>query len=59
MPNPTPVIQNQQVITMEDLYRQKGEVVTQLEIAQAKLQMINSQIQQIFNAQQQQVLSPK
>lgn len=43
--------QQPQVVTIEELFRQKGELVTQLEIAQSKLQMINAQIQQIFNQQ--------
>lgn len=38
---------------LDNLYLQKGEVVTQLEICQGKLQMINQQIQQFFNAQNQ------
>jgi hypothetical protein len=34
---------------LEQLYRQKGELVTQLEIAQAKLQQVNQQIVEIIN----------
>ena len=48
----TPVPQNAQVITIEELYRQKGEIVTQLEICQGRLQIINQQLQQILNQQQ-------
>ena len=45
----TPVPQN--AITVEELYRQKGELVTQLEICQARLQMINQQLQGYLNQQ--------
>jgi len=47
----TPVPTNARPITMDDLYKKKGELVTQLEIAQAQLQQINLQIQQVFNSQ--------
>lgn len=36
-------------INLDDLYRQKGELVTQLEVAQGRLQIINQQIQAVFN----------
>lgn len=42
-------------ITIEELYRQKGECVTQLEIIQSKLQIINQQIQGYLNQQSVQV----
>jgi hypothetical protein len=45
-----PMPQNE--ITIESLYRQKGEVMTQLEICQSKLQLINQQLQAYFNQQQ-------
>ena len=44
-------VQNQVMITFDELYRQKGEVMTQLEICQAKIQMINQQLQQLLNQQ--------
>lgn len=40
-----------QVITVEELYRQKGELVTQLEIVQQRLQIINQQLNQVFSQQ--------
>lgn len=45
-PNPAP-----QTVTIDDLFRQKGEIVTQLEIAQGRLQMVNQQIQGYYNQQ--------
>ena len=51
MADPIAVPTSPQVVTIEELYRQKGEIVTQLEICQSKLQMINGQLQQIFNQQ--------
>lgn len=39
-------------INYDELCRQKGECVTQMEILQGKLQMINTQLQQYLNAQQ-------
>ena len=34
---------------LQDLFRQKGELVTQLEVAQGKLQGINQRIAQILS----------
>lgn len=34
---------------MDELYKQKGELVTTIEIAQAKLQSVNSKIIEIMN----------
>lgn len=34
---------------LTELFRLKGELVTQLEIAQGKLQQVNFQIQQVLN----------
>lgn len=39
---------NQSVITWEELCRQKGELVTQIEIAQGKLQQVNLQMSEIL-----------
>lgn len=36
-------------ITIEEVYRQKGEIVTQMEILQARLQMVNQQLQSFLN----------
>ena len=46
--DPQPV---QPALNLDEIYRQKGEVTTQLEICQAKLQMINAQLQQAYNQQ--------
>lgn len=43
--------QGPQPITIDDLFKAKGELVTQMEVAQSKLQMVNAQIQQILNQQ--------
>ena len=51
MTQPTQPVPQSPVITVEELYRQKGEIVTQLEIAQGRLQIINQQLQQFFNQQ--------
>ena len=48
-----PVAPQRQVITLDELFRQKGELVTQLEIGQNKMQVINQQIQQILASQPQ------
>lgn len=47
MTNPVPV-QNE----LASLYAEKGELVTQLEIAQGKLQMINNRLSQILGLSQ-------
>lgn len=36
-------------ITYDELCRQKGEAVTQMEILQGRLQMINQQLQTVMN----------
>ena len=36
---------------LDNLFRQKGELVTQLEIGQQKLQVVNNQIGQIISQQ--------
>ena len=36
-------------VTLQELYTVKGELVTQLEIVQGRLQMINQQIQAALN----------
>ena len=41
-------------MTLEELYKVKGELVTQLEITQAKLKQINQEIIAIMNKQAQQ-----
>lgn len=52
MPDPTNVPAAQpQIITIDELYRRKGEIVTQLELAQGQLQLINQQLQQILSTQ--------
>lgn len=48
MSQPTPV-QGTGPVDVNELYRQKGELVTQLEIAQQRLQNINAQISQLIN----------
>jgi len=37
---------------IQNLFAQKGELVTQIEIAQAKLQMINQRLSAILNSGQ-------
>jgi hypothetical protein len=49
----TPIPQNVQVVDINQLFAQKGEIVTQLEILQGKLQIINQQLSQILNQQNQ------
>lgn len=39
------------IVDITTLFAQKGEIVTQLEILQGKLQLINQQLQQILNQQ--------
>ena len=41
------------------LYAEKGELVTQLEIAQSKLQQVNLRLSQILNIGQNQPIQPK
>ena len=48
MSNPVPQAPQ---ITIEELYRVKGEAVTQMEILQGKLQVVNQQIQAYLNQQ--------
>ena len=48
--NPTTVPQNNELIS---LYAEKGEIVTQLEVAQSRLQQINMRLSQILNLNQQ------
>lgn len=50
MTNPIPVNNNDEVTK---LFAQKGEIVTQLEIAQANLQQVNLRLSQLLNIQQQ------
>ena len=47
-PNP-PITPGQEI---QNLFSQKGELVTQIEIAQAKLNMVNQRLSQILNAGQ-------
>ena len=37
---------------IKNLYAEKGELVTQLEIAQSKLQMVNNRLSQLIGIQQ-------
>lgn len=41
----------QQIITLDQLYRDYGEAAIQLEIAQGRVMQIKSQIQQALNQQ--------
>lgn len=45
----TPVPANDEV---KNLFAEKGEIITQLEIAQAKLQQINARLSQLLGLQQ-------
>jgi len=47
-----------EIATLDDLFRQKGEIVTQLEIAQQRLQFINNQIQSYYAQQQVHGMTP-
>ena len=48
----TPVPATQpQIVTLDELYRRKGEIVTQLEILQGQLQQLNQQISNVLNSQ--------
>ena len=38
-------------MNLDELYKQKGELVTQIEIAQAKLQAVNQNIVKIINSE--------
>lgn len=52
MMSTTPIPQVQpNAVSLDDLFRQKGELQTQLEIATGKLQIINQQIAQILGPQ--------
>ena len=53
----TPIPANNQ--EYKDLMFQKGELVTQLEIAQGKLQQVNMRISQILNLGQNTPVQPK
>ena len=44
---------------LQQLYAEKGEIVTQLEVAQQKLQQINIRLSQILNIGQQQPIPVK
>lgn len=41
-----------QPVTLNEIYRQKGEILTQMEILQSRLQMVNQQIQAYLNQPQ-------
>ena len=45
---PVPVSQNE----VKELFAEKGELVTQLEIAQSKLQQVNMRLGQLLNLNQ-------
>lgn len=47
--NPTQVPQNNELVS---LYAEKGEIVTQLEVAQGRLQQINIRLTQLLGLNQ-------
>lgn len=47
----TAIPQNVQAVDMDSLFRLKGELTTQIEIANGRLQQVNLQLQNIINAQ--------
>ena len=55
MSNPVPVQMNPQQ-ELAQLYQEKGELVTQLEVGQGKLQQINLRLSQILGIAQPQII---
>ena len=49
----------QKIVTIEELFRQKGELVTQIEIAQNRLNQVNLQLSQLINQQTQAQTQPQ
>ena len=46
---PTPITRQNAQALLDDLYRQKGELLTQFEMIQNKMQGINQQIMNLIN----------
>lgn len=51
MNGPTPIPQGNDEV--KNLFAEKGEIITQLELAQAKLQQVNARLAQLLNIPQQ------
>jgi len=55
MSNQIPVVNDE----LSKLYAEKGEIVTQLEVGQSRLQQINLRLTQLLGLNQPQINSPK